>query len=117
VTARDLDLLLRHLFEEDDHDYIHERYRFQEAFALSLFSNSAARAGAIVESSAYRGSNECLYYKVCRGNRVALANLYTYLYLKHLRFNLQWGSDKKIKYWVTIDPEFLKGHRYDEKLV
>ena len=65
VTRKDLDILLRHLFEKDDHDYIHERARFQDAFALCLFSNSGSRAGAVVESSSYRGTNECLYYRVC----------------------------------------------------
>jgi hypothetical protein len=54
VARKDFDLLLRHLFEDDDgHDYIHERTRFQDAFSLSLFSSSKARAGAIVESSSY----------------------------------------------------------------
>ncbi|KAA8649640.1 uncharacterized protein ATNIH1004_002311 [Aspergillus tanneri] len=86
------------LFQDDDHDYIHERSRFQDAFALSLFSASGARAGAIVESSSYRNTNECLYYK-------------------HLRFNIQY-KDNKIKRWVTIDPEFVKGLRYsDEKVI
>lgn len=65
MTRRDLDILLRQLFEDDGHDYIHERARFQDAFALSLFSGSGARAGAIVESSSYRDTNECLYYRVC----------------------------------------------------
>lgn len=64
MTNKDLDILLRHLFENDEHDYIHERSRFQDAFALCLFSNSGSRAGSIVESSSYRGTNECLYYKV-----------------------------------------------------
>ncbi|KAF4201971.1 hypothetical protein CNMCM8927_000885 [Aspergillus lentulus] len=99
VTSRDLDILLRHLFEDDDHDYIHERARFQDAFSLSLFSGSGARAGAIVESSSYRDTNECLYYR-------------------HLSFNLQWDSkNMEVKYWVTIDPEFLKGHRYNDEAV
>ncbi|KAM0107297.1 hypothetical protein ACP6JB_007115 [Aspergillus fumigatus] len=97
VTATDLDLLLKRLFQDDDHDYIHERARFQDAFALSLFSGSGARAGAIVESSSYRNTNECLYYK-------------------HLTFNIQY-KDNKIKRWVTIDPEFVKGHRYSDEAV
>jgi hypothetical protein len=65
VIATDLDLLLKRLFQDDDHDYIHEQARFQDIFALSLFSASGARAGAIVESSSYRNTNEYLYYKVC----------------------------------------------------
>lgn len=64
MTKKDLDILLRHLFETDDHDYLHECSRFQDAFALCLFSNSGSRAGSIVESSSYRGTNECLYYRV-----------------------------------------------------
>ena len=64
VTAKDIDHLLHHLFGEDDHDYVHERARVQTASSLALFSGSAARAGAIVESSSYRKTNECLYYKV-----------------------------------------------------
>lgn len=66
VTAKDIDLLLRRLFQDDDHDYVHERARFQNGFALSLFSGSGARAGSIVESSDYRGTNEALFYEVSR---------------------------------------------------
>lgn len=117
VTATDLDLLLKRLFQDDDHDYIHERARFQDAFALSLFSGSGARAGAIVESSSYRNTNECLYYKVywipTSTDPVREAN---YLYKKHLTFNIQY-KDNKIKRWVTIDPEFVKGHRYSDEAV
>ncbi|KAF7590037.1 hypothetical protein BBP40_003426 [Aspergillus hancockii] len=100
VTAKDIDLLLHHLFGEDDHDYVHERARVQTASSLALFSGSAARAGAIVESSSYRKTNECLYYK-------------------HLTFNLKWSGDAGgLKRWVVIDPEFLKGLRYrDDKMI
>lgn len=34
VARKDFDLLLRQLFEDDGHDYIHERTRFQDAFSL-----------------------------------------------------------------------------------
>ena len=64
MTAKDIDYLLRHLFENDDHDYLHERMRVQIGSALSLFTGSGARAGAVVESSSYRNTNECLFYKV-----------------------------------------------------
>lgn len=64
VTNKDLSYLLRHLFEEDDHDYPHELMRIYCAFTLSLFSASGARAGAVVEASSYPGSNESLYYRV-----------------------------------------------------
>jgi hypothetical protein len=65
VTKLDLDALLRHLYEKDWHDDVHERSRFQAAFGLALFTSSGARAGAVVESSSYRNSNEALYYEVC----------------------------------------------------
>jgi hypothetical protein len=65
VNGKDIDYLLRHLFVDDGHDYVHERVRVQTASSLSLFAGSGARAGAVVESSAYRESNECLYYRVC----------------------------------------------------
>jgi hypothetical protein len=64
VTRVDLNILIQHLYTSDTHDYVHERGRFQQAFGLSLFSSSGARAGAIVESSAYRDTNEALYYQV-----------------------------------------------------
>jgi hypothetical protein len=37
VTKVDLDILIKHLYENDQHDYVHERCRFQQAFGLSLF--------------------------------------------------------------------------------
>jgi hypothetical protein len=55
---------MEYLWRSDDHDYPHERYRVQLAFLLVVFSSSGARAGAIVESSGYRGTNEALTYKV-----------------------------------------------------
>ena len=64
VTAKDIDYLLRRLFTNDSHDYLHERVRVQTGSSLSLFAGSGSRAGAIVESSSYRHTNECLYYKV-----------------------------------------------------
>lgn len=65
VTKKDLDYLLRHLFEEDNHDYQHEVMRIYCAFTLSLFSASGARAGAVVEASSYPDTNESIYYGVC----------------------------------------------------
>ncbi|CAG7978592.1 unnamed protein product [Penicillium olsonii] len=64
VNHKDIQYLLQRLFVDDWHDYLHERMRVQTASALSLFAGSGARVGAIVESSSYRGTNECLYYKV-----------------------------------------------------
>ena len=54
-----------HLWCFDDHNYLHERYRVQLSFGLIAFSKTGARAGAIVESSSYRGTNEAIAYKVC----------------------------------------------------
>ena len=119
VTKKDLNILLRYLFETDEHDYLHERSRFQNAFALCLFSNSGARAGSIVESSSYQGTNECLYYKVSTYISCNIKEKSQIMYwqsIKHLVFNLQWNSDMKIKYWITINPEFLKGHHYDDEV-
>lgn len=64
VNGKDIDYLLRRLFVDDCHDYVHERVRVQTGSSLSLFAGSGARAGAVVESSSYRDSNECLYYGV-----------------------------------------------------
>ncbi|KAH2457205.1 hypothetical protein KXW63_002869 [Aspergillus fumigatus] len=94
VTAKDIEYLLRRLFGDDPHDYVHERARVQTGSSLSLFAGSGARAGAIVESSSYRNTNECLYYG-------------------HLSFHIKWSKPAgTVKRWVTIDPEFLKGWRY-----
>ncbi|CAI7595632.1 unnamed protein product [Penicillium viridicatum] len=96
VTAKDIDYLLRRLFTSDSHDYIHERARVQTASSLALFAGSGSRAGAIVESSAYRHTNECLYYR-------------------HIQFHLKWGREPgTIKRWVTIEPKFLKGWRLQD---
>ncbi|KAJ5235461.1 uncharacterized protein N7469_004629 [Penicillium citrinum] len=96
VTAKDIDYLLRGLFGDDWHDYRHERARVQTGSALAIFAGSGSRAGAVVESSDYRDTNECLYYR-------------------HLTFNIKWSSkNDEIKRWVTIDPEFLKGKRYKD---
>ena len=64
MTAKDINYLLCHLFENDDHNYLHEQMRVQIGSTLSLFAGSGARAGAVVESSSYCNTNECLYYKV-----------------------------------------------------
>ncbi|OJD24335.1 hypothetical protein ACJ73_04303 [Blastomyces percursus] len=99
ATKMDSNYLLRHLFGDDYHDYVHEIMRVYLGLSLSLFSGSGARSGAVVESSAYRGSNESLYYK-------------------HLVLNMKWSKPGEVEYWVTIDQEFLKGQRYnDEKHV
>jgi hypothetical protein len=55
---------MTHLWCFHDHEYLHERYRVQLSFMLILFASCGARAGAIVESSSYRGTNQALAYKV-----------------------------------------------------
>ncbi|KAJ5639155.1 uncharacterized protein N7484_007017 [Penicillium longicatenatum] len=97
VTAKDIDYLLHYLFNRDYHDFKHERARVQTASSLSLFAGSGSRAGAVVESSSYRNSNECLYYR-------------------HMKFQIKWGNDGELIRWVTIDSEFLKGHRYNDDI-
>jgi hypothetical protein len=64
VTAKDIDYLLRGLFGDNWHDYRHERARVQTSSVLAIFAGSGSRAGAVVESSDYRDTNECLYYRV-----------------------------------------------------
>ncbi|KAJ5138867.1 uncharacterized protein N7515_003715 [Penicillium bovifimosum] len=41
VNGKDIDYLLRHLFVDDSHDYVHERVRVQTGSSLSLFAGSA----------------------------------------------------------------------------
>ncbi|KAJ5713927.1 uncharacterized protein N7483_011108 [Penicillium malachiteum] len=90
VMAKDIKYLLRGLFRDDWHDYKHKRARVQIGSSLALFSGSGSRAGAIIESSSYRDSNKCLYYK-----------------------SSETGRSKR---WVTIDSKFLKGWRHrDDK--
>ncbi|KAL2802540.1 hypothetical protein BJX63DRAFT_414802, partial [Aspergillus granulosus] len=99
VTNLDLNILLMHLYKKDKHDYLYKRSRFQDAFGLALFTLSGARAGAIVESSSYRNSDEALYYE-------------------HLLLNIRWNASRqRIKYWATISSEFLKGNCYNNKAV
>ncbi|KAJ5475418.1 hypothetical protein N7539_007705 [Penicillium diatomitis] len=100
TTGIDILYLLRHLFGYDDHDYVHERARVQFGSLLSLFAGSAQRAGAIIVSSSYRGTNECLFYK-------------------HMTFNIKWNESRdKVVRWVTVRPEFTKGKRYrNDKVV
>ena len=64
VTAKDISYLLCHLFKNDDHNYLHEQMRVQIGSVLSLFAGSGAQAGAVIESSSYHNTNECLFYKV-----------------------------------------------------
>lgn len=64
VTAKDIEYLLRGLFGDDWQDYRHERARVQIGSALAMFAGLGTRAGAVVELSSYRDTNECLSYRV-----------------------------------------------------
>ncbi|KKZ61741.1 hypothetical protein EMCG_03770 [[Emmonsia] crescens] len=98
TTNKVINYLLRQLFEDDDHDYVHEIMRVYIGLSLTLFAGSGSRVGAVVESSAYRGTNECLYYE-------------------HLALSVKWSKPGEVEYWVTIDQKFIKGQRYkDEKI-
>lgn len=102
VTAKDTD---------DSHEYIHERARVQPGSSLSLFAGSGARAGAIVESSAYRKTNQRLYYRV-RFHEICY-RVYIDVVIQQIKFQLKWGEKPKtVKRWVKIEPEFLKGWRF-----
>lgn len=111
VTAKDIHYLLRGLFGDDWHDYKHERARVQIGSALALFAGSGARAGAVVESSAYLHSNECLYYRVSFIPKLPLFPPRWPTTLigdrQHLTFNMKWSTRRQLKRWVTIDPAIL----------
>ena len=64
VNAADVEVLLRHLWTEDDFRYGCERYRVQLALMLHIMTGTGSRPGALVESSAYKNTNEGLKYKV-----------------------------------------------------
>ncbi|OBT76035.1 hypothetical protein VF21_03576, partial [Pseudogymnoascus sp. 05NY08] len=72
VTFKDLTRLMTHLWCSHDHEYLHERYRVQLSFILIVFASCGARAGAIVESSSYRGTNQALTYKDCHIHLIRL---------------------------------------------
>ncbi|KAK5800942.1 hypothetical protein VI817_003154 [Penicillium citrinum] len=59
--------------------------------AFAIFIGSDSRVNTVVESSDYFDINKYLYYRICFG----LSSLSS--------------KNSKIKYWMTIDPEFLKG--------
>lgn len=56
--------MIRFIWTEDPHIYLHERTRIQLVLFLQILAYSAARPGAIVESSCYRKSRQALTYKV-----------------------------------------------------
>jgi len=64
ADALDVAWLLTYLWYYDKHEFRHPRVRTQLGFILQLIIYTGSRPGAIVESSAYRGSNEAMCYKV-----------------------------------------------------
>ncbi|RDL31538.1 Uncharacterized protein BP5553_09747 [Venustampulla echinocandica] len=95
VTQKDLTRLLEYLWCSDDHEYLHERLRVQLTFCLIIFAACGARAGAIVESSSYKGSNEALTYKDC-----------------HIHLVRRLGGG--FEFHLEIIQRFVKGKRGDE---
>lgn len=65
ADALDVAWLLTYLWCYDKHEFRHPRYRAQISFILLLIVYTGLRPGAIIESSANRGSNEAMRYKVC----------------------------------------------------
>ncbi|KAH8603015.1 hypothetical protein B0O99DRAFT_18106 [Bisporella sp. PMI_857] len=63
ATSKDLILLLEQLWIKDTFRYPNERYRVQLTIYLHLLAYTASRPGAIIVSSAYRGTNECILYQ------------------------------------------------------
>jgi hypothetical protein len=64
ADALDVVWLLTYLWCYDKHEFRHPRYRVQLSLISLLIVYTGARGGSIVESSAYRGSNEAMCYKV-----------------------------------------------------
>ena len=52
------------LWQNDWHDFLHERYRVQLHFAILLHCFTSARVGEYYESTAKRGSGRGLTYRV-----------------------------------------------------
>ena len=69
VTAKDIEYLIRRLFGDDNHDYMHERARVQIGSSLSLFAGSGACTGAIIEPSSCHAAqivvNELIFKLLC----------------------------------------------------
>lgn len=55
-------ILLHHLLVEDNTVFAHERYRVQLHFIMLIMAYTSSRAGALVESTAYKGTNQGLIY-------------------------------------------------------
>lgn len=60
----DVQWLLTYLWCYDKYQFRHARQRMQLSFLMLLLVYTGSRAGSIVESSSYCGSNEALSYRV-----------------------------------------------------
>lgn len=74
----DAALMLNFLWCYDQYIFRHPRQLVQLSLILLLLIYTGARPGSIVESSAYRGSNEALCYKVSHRNNYSRQNTYKY---------------------------------------
>jgi hypothetical protein len=55
---------LTYLWSYDPYEFAHPRCRVQLSLVILILVYTGARPGTIIESSAYRGTNEALKYKV-----------------------------------------------------
>ena len=92
VSGQDIDNLHKQLWSHDATEFPYPRARVQQALWLSLEEASGQRGGTYIESNAYAGSGEALWYKDVR------------LYLERLR-------DGSTQFGMTIALRFLKGER------
>ncbi|KAH8595168.1 hypothetical protein B0O99DRAFT_687011 [Bisporella sp. PMI_857] len=108
ADALDIGWLLTYLWCYDIHEFRHPRYRVQLSFMLLLITYTGARPGTIIESSAYRGSNQAMRYKDFEliglptgpGNSLELILKVRFRYEKGNRD--QGGNDHEEYKWVAL---------------
>lgn len=64
VTYKDILIFIEYLWTSDDHHFLHDRHWVDLCYEFCVFGSSGARAGGMVESSSYRGTNEAVTYRV-----------------------------------------------------
>lgn len=110
LIADQLDVawLLTYLWCYDEFEYSNPRQRVQLSFILLIIIYTGTRPGTVVESSAYRGSNEAICYKDFEVIGLPDSNGGTEWVLK-LRFRYEKqkralsDNDDKVEYkWVTF---------------
>lgn len=65
MDSHDLDRLLHFLWAEDRHNFKEELTRVKLHLYLLFLAFTVAQTGCVIESDAYRHSNEAILYKVC----------------------------------------------------